>query len=251
MVLTCLVHSTAGMGASARPGSLFLNYAASCDAAGLSTDSVRCRDLPLSAGSLDSCCSRVQSIRIEPGVLPKDGEIDVTVRILTSEPASVQLPFEHPELTRTLVLQRWTSPLPASRSTFPSLCASIGPSSNGACVRVQFPVTCLRSTESLTWLSSCDRSKDALLRAAGFSSAREEDYILCKWQDDEKGRVYASEFVTLEKVNMSTGETLWLEEGKLPIKGAINLQVYLHTPSLIMVRWRLSYSASCCLFSFV
>jgi hypothetical protein len=105
-------------------------------------------------------------------------------------------------------------------------------------------------------------------------------FVQCQWADDEKGRPYASEFVTLEKVNMSSGEvrpcfgwlespavriaslsaresqwmfeglfahpgdltcrcrrlqTLWLEEGKLPMKGAINLHVFLHTPSYYKV----------------
>ena len=43
--------------------------------------------------------------------------------------------------------------------------------------------------------------------------------------------MFGSELISLETLNILHGEMLWLEEGRLPIKGKITLDVFLSMPS--------------------
>ena len=47
---------------------------------------------------------------------------------------------------------------------------------------------------------------------------------------NERGKLFANEAVSLEKLGVGSGDNLWMEEGALPTKGIVNLDVYLHEP---------------------
>jgi hypothetical protein len=71
-------------------------------------------------------------------------------------------------------------------------------------------------------------TKKVILEAAGLDSGTTP---FCLYRTDvtwdERGKLFANENASLEKLGVTTGDNLWLEQGQIPSKGLVNLDFYL------------------------
>ena len=64
---------------------------------------------------------------------------------------------------------------------------------------------------------------------------KESDFLLYRGDAAgvSKDKLLANEYITLDKLNLHHGDTLFLHVGELPIQGKVTLDVFMYTPSLL------------------
>ena len=64
---------------------------------------------------------------------------------------------------------------------------------------------------------------------------KETDFLLYRGDAAgvSKDKLLANEYITLDKLNLHHGDTLFLHVGELPIQGKVTLDVFMYTPSLL------------------
>ena len=74
-------------------------------------------------------------------------------------------------------------------------------------------------------------AKCVFLKAAGLACDAKK---FCLYRTNtawnEKGKLFGNENLSLEKLTIANGDSLWLEEGKIPCKGLLKLDFYLFQP---------------------
>ncbi len=109
-----------------------------------------------------------------------------------------------------------------------------GPTQAEVRVSIKHPVTDKRSelVLLLDLRSTVKEVKSLLLSAADITDFAPTTFCLYRtdaaW--DEKGKLFANENMSLEKLGIVTGDCLWLEQGAIPTKGLVNLDIYRYVP---------------------